>query len=182
MYYYMKYFTENDLKRMNKERRPETYGFITTVSSSGRKYRIDVSYSTKEAYGYEGIQLELYETNDDYNHVTWITSVRKIVTSNDHYRFARRFSKVMDEEIAKYEYEIMNPIYTDKTLCEETKETEIRSNYDLCFSVHVGNDGNVYITGEGDSQDVLATFSKDAWHLFGHKIVNQYLDFGKGRL
>ena len=86
-------FTEKDLMDLNNEDKkylPEDmiYGYCYVETEKGNVI-IDIHFENP-SYKDRGFDLEIYESDDDWYHRTWIGSCHKIRSAHNYKRFCRR--------------------------------------------------------------------------------------------
>lgn len=82
-------FMPKDLERLNADRTQVIYGYIL-IETETERYIADVQWETIRNFGRRGISINLYESDDDWYHINWLTDVKSIVTAKDYKRFQKR--------------------------------------------------------------------------------------------
>lgn len=84
-------FTERDLKKVNRRHdmdEDEIVGFVF-VQAGTDMYMVDIHY-----YNYDskdrGFDLEVYKSNKELYHLSWLGSIKDIKSATDYNRFCRR--------------------------------------------------------------------------------------------
>lgn len=85
-------FSEKNLIEMNQEHEPDIYGFIL-LKYDGQLYVADIQWETIAAYDRRGISINLYHSNESWNHCGWICDIKEIVTATNYKRFQHRAEK-----------------------------------------------------------------------------------------
>lgn len=95
-------FLEKDLKKLNSEKDNSIYGSIL-VEYDNQKYIIDVEWETKEDYDRNGISLNLYESNDEWQHCSLIVDLKTITRATNYQKFKCRVEKEIHEILENQE-------------------------------------------------------------------------------
>lgn len=85
-------FLKKNLIEMNQEHEPDIYGFIL-LKYDGQLYIADIQWETIAAYDRRGISINLYHSNESWNHCGWICDIKEIVTATNYKRFQHRAEK-----------------------------------------------------------------------------------------
>ena len=90
-------FTEKDLIELNKSKNPMVvYGYIY-IEENNKKYIVDVQWSTVSAFGYRGFSINVYKSNELWDHCEWIDDIQTIKSAKNYKRFKTR----VESEIEK---------------------------------------------------------------------------------
>lgn len=91
-------FTEDDLMELNRDKLPDIYG-IVIIKYSDSIYIADIEWETKSSADRNGISINVYESNENHLHVSWIDDLKTIVRAKKYQLFKKRCEKEIEKAV-----------------------------------------------------------------------------------